>query len=131
MLKTPPVRGSVTQLRQAIANLVSNAIKYTPEEGRVEVSFQVDGERLGLSVRDNGYGISPERQARVFERFYRAREPGTDHIGGTGLGLSLVKTVIERHGGQVWFTSAPGVGSTFGFWLPMTHAEPGRPTPSA
>jgi signal transduction histidine kinase len=130
MLRTPFVRGSLTQIRQAIANLVGNAIKYTPEEGRVEVSFQVEGDRLSLSVRDNGYGISPERQNRVFERFYRAREPGTDHIGGTGLGLSLVKTVIERHGGQVWFTSAPGVGSTFGFWLPVAHMEPGQVPPS-
>jgi signal transduction histidine kinase len=130
MLRTPFVRGSLTQIRQAIANLVGNAIKYTPEEGRVEVSFQVEGDRLSLSVRDNGYGISLERQNRVFERFYRAREPGTDHIGGTGLGLSLVKTVIERHGGQVWFTSAPGVGSTFGFWLPVAHMEPGQIPPS-
>ena len=115
-----PVFGSVTQLRQAIANLVGNAIKYTPEEGHVEVTLEVDGGRVHFSVKDDGYGISPERQARLFERFYRAREPGTDHIGGTGLGLSLVKTVVERHGGRVWFTSVPGEGSTFGFLLPVT-----------
>lgn len=112
------MRGSVTQMRQAIANLIGNAIKYTPEEGHITVHLAVEDKRLSFMVVDDGYGISPQRQARLFERFYRAREPGTDHIGGTGLGLSLVKTVIARHGGEVWFKSAPGKGSTFGFWVP-------------
>jgi len=87
----------------------------------VKIRFTQADQRLQFSVQDNGYGISPERQARLFERFYRAREPGTDHIPGTGLGLSLVKTVVERHGGQVWFESEVGRGSTFGFWLPRAH----------
>lgn len=117
------VFGSMTQLRQATANLIGNAVKYTPDGGRVTVCFARQGQRFQFSVTDTGYGISPERQARLFERFYRAREPGTDHIPGTGLGLSLVKTVIERHGGQVWFKSEVGVGSTFGFWLPASHLE--------
>jgi signal transduction histidine kinase len=117
---TLSVHGSVTQLRQAVANLVSNAIKYTPQGGHIEVTVGVEEEeRVAFKVTDDGYGISPERQARIFERFYRAREPGTEHISGTGLGLSLVKTVVERHGGQVWFSSTPGKGSTFGFWLPL------------
>ncbi len=119
----PSVRGSVIQIRQAIANLVSNAIKYTPDGGEIKVVVSCDGERLLLKVVDNGYGISKERQGRLFERFYRAREPGTDHINGTGLGLSLVKTVVERHGGQVWFESTLGKGSTFGFWLPAVLLE--------
>ena len=119
----PPVHGSVIQIRQAVANLVSNAIKYTPEGGKVQVVLTCDDERVQLKVIDNGYGISEERQGRIFERFYRAREPGTDHISGTGLGLSLVKTVVERHGGQVWFKSALGEGSTFGFWLPTALLE--------
>lgn len=115
---TGTVVGSITQVRQAAANLVDNAIKYTPEGGRIQTRVYQQARRLCFTVRDNGYGISPERQQRLFERFYRAQEPGTDHIGGTGLGLSLVKTVIERHGGQVWFESQAGQGSTFGFWLP-------------
>ena len=119
---TPMVRGSETQLRQAIANLVGNAIKYTPDNGVVEVHLGPKDKRLQFWVKDNGYGISPERQSKIFERFYRAREPGTDHISGTGLGLSLVKTVIERHGGHVWFTSEAGAGSTFGFWMPVIDA---------
>lgn len=113
------VEGNVTQIRQAVANLVDNAIKYTPESGRIEVRFWQERNRLCCEVKDTGYGISPARQKRLFERFYRAQEPGTDHIGGTGLGLSLVKIVVERHGGQVWFESEPGQGSTFGLWLPV------------
>jgi len=116
---SPPVHGSMTQLRQAIANLIGNAIKYTPEAGEIQVVFAPVENRLTFKVVDNGYGISPDRQKRIFQRFYRAREPGTDHIAGTGLGLSLVKMVIERHGGQVWFESEPGQGSTFGFWVPV------------
>lgn len=115
------MRGSVTQMRQAIANLIGNAIKYTREEGHIAVHLSVEDKRLSFMVVDDGYGISPQRQARLYERFYRAREPGTDHIGGTGLGLSLVKTVIERHGGEVWFKSAPSEGSTFGFWVPADN----------
>lgn len=119
----PPIYGSVTQLRQAISNLVGNAIKYTPEGGRIEVHIGVEADRVHFSVVDNGYGIEPNRQARIFERFYRARQPGTEMIPGTGLGLSLVKTVVERHGGLVWFESEPGKGSTFGFWLPTAEEK--------
>ncbi|MBP8973757.1 MAG: GAF domain-containing sensor histidine kinase [Anaerolineae bacterium] len=114
----PPVQGSVTHLRQAIANLVNNAIKYTPEGGHIVISVSDEQGRVAVSVKDDGYGISPERQVRIFERFYRAREPGTEHVSGTGLGLSLVKAVVERHEGRVWFSSTPGEGSVFGFWLP-------------
>jgi len=119
--KSAYVQGSETQLRQALANLLGNAIKYTPAGGIIAVSCERRGRRVQVAVRDSGYGIAPERQGRLFERFYRAREPGTEHIGGTGLGLSLVKTVIERHGGEVWFESSPGAGSTFGFWLPAAE----------
>lgn len=112
-----PYFGSVTQLRQVIANLIENAIKYTPEAGQIRIGLRQDENRIDFLVEDNGYGIAPERQGRIFERFYRAQEPGTDHIVGTGLGLSLVKAVIERHGGRVWFSSVPGKGSTFGITL--------------
>jgi signal transduction histidine kinase len=112
------VAGSTTQLRQAMTNLISNGIKYTPANGRIDVKLRQEDSRLIFEVHDSGYGISKERQERLFQRFYRAHEPGTDHIAGTGLGLSLVKTVVERHGGNVWVESEPGKGSTFGLWLP-------------
>jgi two-component system sensor histidine kinase VicK len=73
---------------------------------------------LQFEVEDNGYGIPTDRQAKLFQRFYRAKQPGTEDIPGTGLGLSLVKAVITRHGGDVWVRSVEGAGSTFGFWLP-------------
>ncbi len=113
------VFGSRTQLRQAVTNLVNNAIKYTPDNGRIVVRLSADDARILFEVEDNGYGISEERQGRLFQRFYRAREEATDHIPGTGLGLSLVKTVVERHGGKVWVRSELGKGSTFGFSLPL------------
>lgn len=113
------VRGSASQLRRAIGNLIDNAIKYTPDGGLIQVRLTVKERRLVFEVQDNGYGISKERQDRLFSSFYRAREPGTDHISGTGLGLSLVRTVIERHGGKVWVSSEAGIGSTFSFWLPL------------
>jgi signal transduction histidine kinase len=119
------ILGSSTQIRQALVNLIGNAIKYTPDNGKIDVRLRADSGKLFFEVEDNGYGVSKEKQSRLFQRFFRAREPHTDHIPGTGLGLSLVKTVIERHGGDVYATSAPGKGSTFGFWLPL--AEPDQP----
>lgn len=114
------VKGSDTQLKQAFTNFVGNAIKYTPEEGTIQVHSEIKDSRFYFEVQDDGYGIPEERQEHLFERFYRAHTPGTEHIEGTGLGLSLVKSVIERHGGEVWFRSEVDVGSTFGFWLPLT-----------
>jgi signal transduction histidine kinase len=115
------VLGSTTQVRQAVTNLVGNAIKYTPDAGRVTVRLFMKQGRAYFEVEDNGYGISPDRQKRLFQRFYRAKQPGTEEIPGTGLGLNMVKTIIERHGGEVWVKSTEGVGSTFGFWLPTAE----------
>ena len=117
------VLGSSTQMRQAVANLVSNASKYTRDEGRIVVRLREEAGRVTFEVEDNGLGIPQDRQTRLFQRFYRAKQPGTDNIPGTGLGLSLVKTVINRHGGDVWVRSVSGVGSTFGFWLPKAPHE--------
>src|SRR5258708_30335799 len=110
--------GSITQVRQAVTNLISNGIKYTPDNGKIQVRLTRKDQRLTFEVEDNGYGISPDRQARLFQRFYRAREPQTDHIPGTGLGLSLVKTVVERHGGEGWVKSELNHRSTFPFSPP-------------
>jgi signal transduction histidine kinase len=117
----PPIRGDSAQLREAFKNLLDNASKYTPDHGLIMVRARVDSktERFHYSVTDTGHGIPKDRQRNIFQRFYRAKQPGTEEIPGTGLGLSLVKAVIERHGGEVWFESEFGKGSTFGFWLPL------------
>lgn len=115
------VVGSEIQLQQAYSNFIGNAIKYTPPEGEITVRGWIEDGHFMFEVEDNGYGIPADRQERIFERFYRAHAPGTEKITGTGLGLSLVKTVIERHGGEVWLRSEEGIGSVFGCALPLSH----------
>lgn len=106
-------------IREAMENLVTNAIKYTPDKGQITVQAYAQGKRFYFVVQDNGYGMAKEHLPNLFKSFYRAKQPGTEHITGTGLGLSLVKAVIERHHGEVWVESEMGKGSTFGFWLPL------------
>jgi signal transduction histidine kinase len=112
------VRADAAQLSQAINNFVGNAIKYTPESGRVTVRLKSDGQTIRFEVEDTGYGIPAKAQPKIFSEFYRAKAEGTLHIPGTGLGLSLVKAVIESHDGTVGFTSVEGQGSTFYLTLP-------------
>lgn len=113
------IHGSEIQLQQAFSNLISNAIKYTPDGGKIIVRAWQHNQRLYFEVEDNGYGVPEDRRSRLFERFYRANTPGTENIKGTGLGLSLVKSVIERHGGEVYYKAASPLGSIFGVWLPL------------
>lgn len=108
------------QLNEALSNIIHNAIKYTPREGLIEVELRVDDDIAKLRVRDTGYGIPEDQQARLFSPFFRAKTNETRMIEGTGLGLHLVKNIIERHGGMMFFESQYGEGSTFGFDLPMT-----------
>lgn len=106
-------------LREAMENLVSNAIKYTPEGGQITIRAYASEDRFHFEVQDNGVGIGAEHLPRLFNSFYRAKQAGTEHVEGSGVGLNLVKTVVERHGGQVWVESKEGEGSTFGLWLPL------------
>lgn len=106
-------------IREAMENLINNAGKYTPEGGRIIVRAYADEHKLHFVVEDNGIGIPKEHLPRLFQSFYRVKQPGTENIEGRGQGLSLVKTVVERHNGEVWVESELGVGSRFGFWLPL------------
>jgi signal transduction histidine kinase len=107
-------------LRQAIVNLTSNAIKYTPAGGAVSIALGVENERMARwAITDSGIGIPKASRARLFEKFYRADNVHTVETEGTGLGLYLVRLIIERFAGQIWCESEEGRGSTFIFTLPV------------
>lgn len=115
----PMIAGDPNRLQQIFNNLVGNAVKYTQREGRVRVSVERLDRNLRFMVKDNGMGISPEDQARIFDRFYRVRRPETETIEGTGLGLAIVKKLIEAHQGQIGLESSLGEGTTFYVTLPI------------
>ncbi|GAB4515852.1 MAG: hypothetical protein OHK0046_19970 [Anaerolineae bacterium] len=113
------VKGHEPQLREAIANLIGNAIKYTYPNGNIEVRLHTSGRKAVFEVQDNGIGIKPEYIDKLFQPFFRVTSDETQHIEGTGLGLHLVKKIIERHSGKMLVRSEYGEGSTFGFSLPI------------
>ena len=115
----PEISGDPTLLRQVVANLVENAIKYTPQGGAIHITAETRDGSLVLAVSDTGVGIAQADQVRLFEKFYRVRQRDTANIKGTGLGLSIVKSVVEWHGGRVWVESRLGRGSTFYVSLPI------------
>lgn len=122
----PPVRGNPRTLLRAIGNLLDNAIKYTPSGGTINLRLWAEKGEVILTVRDTGVGIPPEDLPHIFEHFYRACQSGTEHISGTGLGLSLVQSIVREHRGRVWAESEgiPGKGSLFGIALPAVPEEP-------
>lgn len=121
------VSGDWESLNQLVDNLVDNAIKYTPENGRIRVALRREDEDVVLIVEDNGIGISPQYQQRVFERFYRVDKARSQSLGGTGLGLSIVKNIAEKHGGSVTLESRVGAGSRFIVRLPVSSGDQGQP----
>ncbi|HEV2359931.1 MAG TPA: ATP-binding protein [bacterium] len=110
-----------TRITQAVANLVDNAIKYTPDGGTVVVAGEARDDMVAISVADTGVGIAPEHLPRVFERFYRADRSRSRALGGTGLGLSIVKHIATSHGGEVEVQSAEGRGTRFTLLLPRAR----------
>jgi PAS domain S-box-containing protein len=115
----PRVMADRQRLRQIAVNLVSNACKYTPSGGRVDVLLRNGGNRLRVDVHDTGVGIREDARRHIFTPFFRADNPLRDEVGGTGLGLSITKKLVELHGGEIWFDTDEGSGTTFSFTLPL------------
>lgn len=118
------VLGDRWQLADAVANLVQNAISYSDERARVTISLALDGDVAEVKVSDNGIGIRPEDQDRIFERFFRVDYGRSRESGGTGLGLSIVRHIAVSHGGDIRVWSRPGQGSTFTLSLPAYLGAP-------
>lgn len=123
----PRLSGDYILLRQALTNLVDNALKYTPSGGEVRLRASTDEVDFLFTVSDTGVGIAPADQAHLFEKFFRVRQRGSTQVKGSGLGLAIVKSIVERHGGKVWLESKLGKGSTFYVTLPLAVPAPRAP----
>ena len=121
--RSPAVSADELKLKQVVLNLLTNAIKFTNAGGSVHVSARVEGEWAQIEVRDTGIGIAEDEQERVFEAFQRGGRDARTSTEGTGLGLTLSKRIVELHGGRMWMQSQLGIGSTFGFAIPLARAD--------
>ncbi len=119
----PFISADKALLQQALRNLVDNAINFNQQGGNVWVRYTLEDGKIIFEVEDNGIGISPVDQQRLFEKFYRVESREKDKQGGTGLGLAIVKSIAERHGGDAWIKSELGVGSTFSLAIPIRQPE--------
>jgi len=117
----PKVAGDAERTRQVLTNLVDNAIKYSPQGGRIELGFEADGLLARFTVRDEGLGIPLGEQERVFEKFYRLDPDHQRGIGGSGLGLYICRELVRSMNGRIWLDSDPGKGATFTFELPVAQ----------
>lgn len=113
-----PYQGDGEKLERSVVNLINNALKFTLPDGLVTISLKVDGQAIRISVQDTGRGLTPKEQKQLFTRFFRAESVERDAIPGSGLGLSIVKTIVELHDGEIEVISEPGIGSTFTIILP-------------
>lgn len=118
-----PVLADRERIARVLTCLVDNAVRFSPEGGDVEARVEADEREVTVAVRDHGVGIPAERQGQVFERFYRAHAGTPQDYGGLGVGLDLAREIVARHGGRIWFESAPGTGSTFHFSLPASRED--------
>ncbi len=121
----PPVELDYLQMDQVLTNLIENAVRYTPPESPIEVSAQIDGEQMVISISDRGPGIPQADKERIFDKFYRvlSTQRNAATIPGSGLGLAVSKGLVEAHGGHIWVEDRPGGGSIFRFTLPVRKAE--------
>ncbi|MBN2147154.1 MAG: HAMP domain-containing histidine kinase, partial [Anaerolineales bacterium] len=116
----PSVLGNPVRLRQMIGNLLSNSIKFTPNDGKIAIRARSEAGQLIIQIIDNGPGILPADQPYIFDKFYRGSNIPMDSPG-TGLGLAIVKSIVEDHQGRIWLTSTPGQGSVFTVVLPIAE----------
>jgi signal transduction histidine kinase len=117
----PPASGDRDRLVQVMVNLVSNAVKFCdPQRGQIGIKLRRVQENLRVDVSDNGIGIKPEDQHKIFEKFLQIKDPARGRPIGTGMGLTICKRIINFHHGRIWVDSQPGVGSTFSFTLPIS-----------
>ncbi|HEY0606455.1 MAG TPA: ATP-binding protein [Herpetosiphonaceae bacterium] len=121
--ETLTIEGDPLRLERVLYNLTQNAIKYSPRGGPITVRIERQGDQAVIQVKDQGIGIPEAAQSHVFQRFYRAGNAIQQHIGGTGIGLYLVKEIVTRHGGTVAVSSMEGYGSTFTITLPLTQPQ--------
>lgn len=113
------ITADARRLGQVLDNLLSNAIKYNKQDGSVKLTAIYEYDLLRVSVQDTGIGISEQDQPRIFERFFRSRQGVALKIEGSGLGLAITRAIIQKHGGNIWFETALGEGTTFTFTLPL------------
>ena len=118
------LRGAPLEIESAIRNLITNAIRYTPEGGSISLTWMLRGDDGWITVRDTGIGISAEHLPRLTERFYRVERSRSRESGGTGLGLAIVKHILQRHQGRLDISSQPGRGSAFSLRLPVERLTP-------
>jgi signal transduction histidine kinase len=118
----PSIHADRDRLTQVASNLLNNAVKYSPTGGRISVKSRADGEGVRIEVRDEGLGIPPEALETIFERYSRVDSQATKDIPGTGLGLPIVRQIVQLHGGKVWAESELGRGSVFHVTLPLAGA---------
>ncbi len=119
----PDFLGDAEQFERALINLVENAIKFTPMGGEVTIRVRSSEPDVIFEVVDTGIGIPEDLHEKIFERFFRGRQKGADHVSGSGLGLSLVKTIVENHNGRIWLDSKEGAGTTFYVAVPALKME--------
>jgi len=117
--RLPPIHADKTKIRQVFLNLLSNSTEFTPDGGNLKIKAIGKGSWCQVSVIDNGIGMKQEEQKRIFEPFYQLDNPISRERSGTGLGLTIAKQIVEKHGGQIWVESEYGKGSSFTFTLPL------------
>ena len=118
-----PIVADRDRIEQVFENLVGNAIKYSPDSGRIDVSLRVNGTNAVVSVRDQGIGVAPGEVEKIFGLFYRSPDPRADHVGGLGLGLYISREIVSRHHGRLWAERNADAGTTFHVTLPLAQVK--------